>query len=345
MRLDLAEVDRVVARAEADLRSLAGARLLLTGGTGFFGAWLVETLARADERFGLGARVIVVSRDPAAAVARVPRLAESRAIELLAGDARTLEAPRGEVTHVLHAAASSGTPLDDANALEMLDTVVLGTRRVLEIAAEKDARRVLYVSSGAVYGPQPPGVERIDEQMSGGPDPLAPASAYAESKRLAEQLVALFARTRSVPATIARAFAFVGPGLPLDAHFAAGNFVRDGLAGGPIVVAGDGTAVRSYQWAGDLVVWLLAALARGVAGRAYNVGDERAVSIGDLAALAGEVFGVPVEVRGRPDPSRAIDRYVPSTARARAELGVSNEVGLREALEKTARHHGFVRRA
>jgi dTDP-glucose 4,6-dehydratase len=165
---------------------------------------------------------------------------------------------------------------------------------------------------------------------------MDPAQAYAEGKRVAELAGAVAAR-RGVPVTVAACFAFVGPFLPLDTHFAAGNFVRDRLAGGPVAVGGDGTAVRSYLHAADLAVWLWTILVRGSAGRAYNVGSERAVSVAELAEVIAHGARPPLRVtRARePVPGALPQRYVPSTRRAREELGLRERVGLADAVERT----------
>src|SRR5205814_6635359 len=117
--------------------------------------------------------------------------------------------------------------------------------------------------------------------------------------------------------TIARGFAFVGPRLPTDVHFAAGSFVADVAAGRPVRVQGDGRAVRSYLYAADLAVWLWAILARGVPGRAYNVGSERQVSIADLARATAVAAGSadPVVIAGGTPDGGAGAAFVPSTAR------------------------------
>src|SRR5262249_7649957 len=153
-------------------------------------------------------------------------------------------------------------------------------------------------------------------------DPMAPSSAYAEGKRAAEHLAAQYHCRHGLRAVVARAFAFVGPHLPLDAHFAVGNFLRDGLVGGPIRVSGDGTPARSYLYAADLAAWRWTLRVRGRPGRAYNVGSDAAVSIAELAGRVARLLGTDVQVARPPVPGTPAERYVPATDRARAELGL-----------------------
>lgn len=315
MPYDAAELDEVIEATRPLWERLRGGRLLLTGGTGFFGSWLAQTFARANQALKLDARAVVLAR-------RASASAPLKSVEPFDGDVRGPKLPQGPFTHVIHAAAESSAQLPP---LEMASVIVDGTRKVLELSK---GARFLFVSSGAVYGAQE--VERVDETAATGPDPLQPRNAYAEAKRLAELWC-----VATLPAVIARAFAFVGPGLPLDAHFAIGNFIGDGLAKRPIVVKGDGTTVRSYLYASELATWLWTLLLKGEPGRAYNVGSEEAVSVRELATRVGAHFGVPVEIRGT--PGARIDRYVPSTRRAREELGLAQRVSLDDAIARTAR--------
>jgi dTDP-glucose 4,6-dehydratase len=334
------ELDGVLEGTSSLWEELRGARVFLTGGTGFFGCWLLETLLWANDRLRLDASVVVLTRDSAAFARKASPLASHPALSLQNGDVRTFDIEQGTFSHVIHAGTETAAPLTAADTLGVFDSIVGGTRRVLDLARRSGARRFLLTSTGAIYGPQPPGVTHISEEHTGGPDTVNPARAGAEAKRAAEMLCAIYADARLQP-TIARCFAFVGPYMPLDAHLAAGNFIRDALRGGPINVAGDGSPLRSYLYAGDLAVWLWTILLRGQPMRPYNVGSETTVSIGDLAHAVARRFSPQAEVRiaKTTDNGAPVDRYVPSTARIRTELGVTATVDLDEALARTARWH------
>lgn len=338
------DLDHILARTEPLWLDLRGQRILITGATGFFGCWLLESFAWANRRLDLGAQAVALSRHPGKLAEKAPHLLNDPAIALHAADVRHGDFPPGTFSHVIHAATEASATLNGEMPLVMFDTIVEGTRRALQFSIASSASRFLFVSSGAVYGTQPPQLAHVSESFSGGPDPLDRASAYAEGKRAAELLCSLAASPR-FETTIARCFAFVGPYMQLDAHFAIGNFIADGLRGGPIHVQGDGSPLRSYLYASDLMVWLWTILFKGQSRRAYNVGSEDALNI---AALAGEVAAatpqkVNFSIAAAPMPGAPVHRYVPSTARAREELGLRAELPLREAIRRT--HAWFSERA
>jgi nucleoside-diphosphate-sugar epimerase len=325
-----------------------GCRIFITGGTGFFGCWLVESLLFANRRMSLGIETTVLSRDPAAFLRKCPHLAGNAALTLVKGDVRELSVGGDAFDLVIHAATETGAAATESSVrqtpqkpLEMFSTVLDGTRHALEFALGCHAKKFLLTSSGAVYGTQPASLTHVSEDFLGGPDFLDPASAYAEGKRAAELMSVLYADGK-LAVKIARCFAFVGPHLPLDAHFAIGNFIRDAMRGGPIVIAGDGTPRRSYLYAADLAIWLWTILFKGTSNRAYNVGSEADLSIAELARAVAEAIGpgVAVSVARQADPLVPLRRYVPSTLRAQQELGLRQHISLHDAIRRTARWHG-----
>lgn len=231
------------------------------------------------------------------------------------------------ITHVVHAAADSNYG-DRLSPLKRYDQIVIGTRNMLDFAVANRVKRFLLTSSGGIYGRQPANLERIPEDYMGMPDPMSPASAYGVAKRAAEHLCAK------------RCFAFVGQDLPLDVHFAIGNFIRDALCRDEIVVQGDGTAIRSYMDQRDLVDWLLTILERVKSGEAYNVGSDDAISITDLAYLVRDTLSPekPVRILGKAVGNAERNRYVPDVTKAKRELGVDLTFSLRESVQEAARY-------
>ena len=339
MRNPLAsDLDHVLAHTPGIWGELRGARLLVTGGTGFFGCWLVESFLWAVDTLSLDATMTVLTRSPEAFREKAPHLAAHGAIRLLRGDVCSFEYPEGRFSHVIHAASNASPELCRERPLAVVDTLVDGTRRVLDFAVTAGARRFLLTSSGAVYGPQPSGLTHLPETWDGAPDPAGPTYAYAEGKRIAEMLAMFYQQTYGLECLIARCFAFVGPYMPLDAHFAIGNFIGDCVNGRDIQIHGDGTPHRSYLYAADLAIWLWTILVHGAPCRPYNVGSERSVTIAELAATIAAALrpGTRIRVASKAEPGAPVERYVPETRRARAEMGLRQHIYLEDAIGRTA---------
>jgi len=333
------DLNHILAHTEVLWEELRGQRLFITGGTGFFGCWLLESLAWANDRLGLNIQAVVLTRNPDAFARKVPHLASHPIIRFHEGDVRTFDFPKGSFSHFIHAATEPNAMLTVEDSLLVFDTIMKGTQRTFDFAISAGAKKVLLTSSGAVYGRQPPGMFHIPEDYTGGPNPLNAKSSYGEGKRVAEMLCCLYARQYGLEAKIARCFAFVGPYLPLDAHFAVGNFIRDAMQNGPILVKGDGTPYRSYLYAADLVIWLWTILFRGKPERPYNVGSEEALTIAEVAHTVARVFDPPVAVHiaEAPAPDRITERYIPSIRQASAELGLKPLINLENAVKKSVR--------
>jgi nucleoside-diphosphate-sugar epimerase len=329
------DLDHILAQTSEVWDAFRGEQVFITGGTGFVGTWLVESFAWANDRFDLKAKATVLTRNPDAFRVKAPYSANHRAVRLLQGSMQTFEFPWSECAFIIHAATDQILP-SAAEPAGTFDRELSGTRRVLKCARECGARRVLFTSSGAVYGKQPPELTHLPEEYAGAPSPTDTSSAYGEAKRASEFLCAAYAQQYGFAAVIARLFAFAGPYLPLDSNFAVGNFVRDVLAGGPIRIAGDGTAYRSYLYAADLAIWLWNLLVRGESARPYNVGSPDAITIQDLAQLIVDTVspGIAIEIAGQPNPTARPARYVPSVDRAAKEIGLRAMIPLDEQIRR-----------
>jgi nucleoside-diphosphate-sugar epimerase len=331
------DLDHILEHTKALWEDLREKKVFVTGGTGFFGKWMLESFAWANDQLGLNAQMHVLSRNPDLFKARYPHLGQASGITLHRGDVRGFDFPQECFDFVIHAATDASAQLNAKHSLLVIDTIVEGTRRTLEFALHCKTKRFLLISSGAVYGKQPSDLSHLSEDYSGAPDLTQPDSAYGEAKRLAELLCAIYQKEYDLKITIARCFAFVGPYLNIDIHYAVGNFIRDGLAGVPIHVSGGGTQYRSYLYAADLAIWLWTILFRGTPGEAYNVGSEDTMTIRDLAYEVSAAFcqSPKVVIDKFLTQDRASGRYVPSIKKARDSLDLNSWINLKKALHRT----------
>lgn len=335
--LPSSDLDEAVDTVGRHWDGIDGMNLFFTGGTGFVGTWMCAVLAHAVDQGRLKAKVRLLSRDPARFASRARELGNHPAIRCVEGDVTKSGWNCDGATHLVAGATEASASLLKERPRAMLETIVDGTSRSLDRAEAAGVSRALFISSGAANGPQPPDLALTKESDHFGLDPFSPRNAYAEGKRFAELLFTLH-KQASFSFTSARLWAFVGPLLPLDAHFAVGNFLADVLANRVVRILGDGTTIRSYQYASEMAAWNWILLASGRHANAYNVGSSEPVSTRRLADLCTRLGAGPgFEVLGTPDPARPIDAYVPSTVKFRSEFGRENQVPLETALARTLR--------
>lgn len=330
------DLDHIVSETSDIWRALHGSRWFVTGGTGFIGTWLLETIQHANVSVDAKIEVTVLSRSKGKAIATAPHLFGSQSsIAVVEGDVTNFDPNVGAFDVCVHAATDVTDPVKAADHASIFDVGVVGTRRVLDAALANGASRFLLTSSGAVYGPQPPELDRIPESYRGAPDPLDVRTAYGQSKRASEWLASNYAGAHSLRVAIARIFALLGPGLSLEGRFAAGNFIRDACRGEAIKIR-DGRPIRSYLYIADACIWLLRIMVNGANSGAYNLGSEHAVSIADLARMIERLCNLEPYVAEEAGQQGGLPlRYVPDTTRARTELGLVEHTSLEFGLTKT----------
>lgn len=277
-------------------------------------------------RHECGSHFVILSRHPERFLSQNPQFTTIKNFSFMQGDIRDFQMPDSlSIDTIIHAA----TPADNTtNDTEMRSIIVDGTAHVLDIARSKHVERLLYISSGAVYGKQPDDVERIPETQS-----CEPITAYGKGKLEAEKMCL----ASGIETVIARCFAFVGKYLPKSKHYAIGNFMDDCLHERPIIIQGDGTALRSYLYADDLVEWLLELLERGNIGQAYNVGSDKAYSIREIAEHVKFALNrkTKIEILGKPQQFGKVSRYIPDVSKIKMNLGVTESFSFDEMIRQS----------
>lgn len=336
-----ADLEEIVRTASGPLGRLSGSTVLVTGAAGFLGAYLCHAIARANDGPLRSGRVALRCLDNFATGVpeRLASLGERDDVTLVHGKVEDLERLDADV--VVHAASIASPPVYRRIPIETLRVNVLGTWRVLERAVAERPRAVLSLSSSEVYGDPEPAAIPTPETYVGRVSFTGPRACYDEGKRLGETLCRLYFEKHGVPVTVARPFNVYGPTLRLDDGRIVPDLLRQGLAGGPLVLHSDGTPTRSFCYVTDAIGAFLVLLDRGVRGEAYNVGNEHEVSIGEVARLVGRLFGTDrVEHRASPDPHYLTDnpdRRCPELSKIRG-LGWRPLVDLESGLRRTVDH-------
>ena len=329
-----ADIDGIVRRRPALLDAALQRKVLVTGGSGFVGRWLISALCRRCEILELRNLVTSVSRSTPE---WQQRLVDKGLLNVVTHDIRE-QFPGSIDAHgfIFHCATPASARVNSDDPSGMYATICDGAKNVINYC-ERYSSRVINLSSGAVYGEQLATTEQLSEDGIEARNPRLPDSAYHQGKHAAEAAFDRAFEQSALSVVHARLFAFVAPYLPLNAHFAVGNFILDAINQRQIEIKGDARVLRSYMYGTDLLEWLLKIGVSGMSGRAYNIGSAEAISIGDLARLVQEIAQSPFEVSdvGCPDLSQPPHRYVPSVERAQVELGLRITVPIASAISRT----------
>lgn len=304
------------------LEDLKGKKLLITGGSGFFGKNLCENLNFINSKFKLDMSIYSLGRNKIL----------QEGVGFIQHDVSKPFLFDLPIDYIIHAA----TPVvGNEDFHQTMEIIVNGTKNTLDFALKAGCKKFLLVSSGAVYGEQPQDVLSLTETTTPNGPFYDQSSAYATGKRISEMLALNWSNQFKKNLTIARCFAFSGKHLPIDKHLAIGNFVKDALQGQEIKVKGDGTAQRTYMDSDDLTEWLMTILLRGENQSVYNVGSDKVVTMKELADLIAQLVpGTSVNIQNLQTTDGKRSRYVPSIKKAQNELNLEIRTSLEESLKK-----------
>ncbi|MDA9308786.1 NAD-dependent epimerase/dehydratase family protein [Amylibacter sp.] len=335
------DVDSVVSEVGDSWENLRNKSLLLTGGTGFIGKWLIETLIHANQQLSLNCNVTIPSRNPKEFFRKHPRILQCPRLNIVKVDlSHDQKVITGPYDFVIHGASDV---IIRKQPKEEFHDIIRSTQFVLDVSSSTNADcKFLLLSSGAVYGLAPPGEHYFKETHKSSLQMNNVQQAYAEGKRISEILCAFEANANNrFHYNIARCFSFVGPYLSLNKQFAIGNFINDVLNDREICVNGDGTTLRSYQYASDLCTQLWKILLEGKSGETFNVGCDQAVSIRQLAEETIIALNSPVgsKILGAQKCGSMPLSYLPNIDKITDTFNYQNKINLRQAITKTASWH------
>jgi UDP-glucuronate decarboxylase len=346
------DLEQILQGAEDELRRLAGRRLLITGGAGFLGYYLIQAALAWNERVEAADRISVTVVDSfARGVPGWLGALPSDDLDVHEHDIRqVLPASLGHFEYVVHAAGIASPTYYRLRPIETMDANVVGLRSLLDRCVDASERGdetegFLFFSSSEIYGDPLPEHIPTPETYRGNVSCTGPRACYDESKRYGETLCVNFARQYGLPVTIARPFNNYGPGLKITDRRVIPDLARDILEDRNLTLLSDGSATRTFCYAADAVTGYYKILARGRPGEPYNIGTEGPeVSMRELAdrlvTVARDLFGYSGEIvhATSPEAEYLVDNPVrrrPSIEKARSELGYDPTVDLHDGLARS----------
>ncbi len=347
------DLDYVCSNLREEFARMAGGALLITGGAGFLGYYLVKGALHFNRTVSPDQpiRVSVWDSFIRGKPAWLTELAGTPHLDVAARDLiEPLPHDMPDFDWIIHAAGIASPPFYRKYPLKTIDANINGLRNLLDWSVRqrdrgKPVAGFLFYSSSEIYGDPSPDAVPTSEDYRGFVSCTGPRACYDESKRFGETLCVVFAQEHQIPTKMARPFNNYGPGLKISDRRVIPDFARDILAGNDIVMYSDGTPKRTFCYSADSIVGYYKVLVKGHAGEPYNVGIERPeISVADLAQklvdLSGDLFGYRGKLRREANPESAYlvdnpNRRCPNIDKARAHLGYNPTILVDEGLRRT----------
>jgi len=347
------DLDYICGNLTAELDKLAGKRLLITGGAGFLGYYLVQAALHFNRTAGKDRAIHVTVWD--SFIRGQPQwLTDLAANPNLLVEKRDLieplPTPMPDFQWIIHAAGIASPPFYRKYPLKTIDANINGLRNLLEYCVRQNERGkavegFLFYSSSEIYGDPSTDAIPTREDYRGLVSCTGPRSCYDESKRFGETLCVVFAQQHGVPTKMARPFNNYGPGLKITDRRVISDFARDILGGRDIVMYSDGKPTRTFCYSADSITGYYKVLVKGHPGEPYNIGTEKPeISIKELAeriiATAGELLGYRGRLVRKPNPEADYlvdnpNRRCPNIDKSRAHLGYNPTMPVDEGLRRS----------
>ncbi len=282
------DIKEIVSEFRQSLSNISGKNILITGGNGFLGSYLVDTFVEINKVLEKPCKIIVINKNKINEKSRLSHLVKDSNVTFIVQDiGKPFKIPSG-INIIFHAGGTATATSFLKNPLGTIDSNLNGTRTLLEYAKNNPVENFLSFSSVEVYGTPNPKFVPTPEEYIGGVDPIDPRACYSESKRFSETLCSTFFRIYNVPIKILRIGHTYGPGLREDKVIH--EFFNKSIINKVINLKDSGQAHISFCYISDTIKGILKVLFEGEPGEAYNIGNDLpATSIKNLAILIAEI--------------------------------------------------------
>lgn len=318
------------------LKTLENQCLLITGGTGFMGKWLLEMISYVNNNYHLNISVFVLARNIEQFKSEVPHLANLSFIKYIQQDIKNLYEIPHEVNYIINAAGTPDSREHSSNPIKTIDTFTKGTHALLDASFKlPQLKKILHISSHQVYG-NTSNIDNVNESFQGGSECFSLNAIYTESKRIGETYCSIYNNQYRLPITVVRPFAFIGPYQSLNKHWAINSFIRDGLLSDSIRILGNEKTIRSYLYGSDMAFWLLTLLSKSIDGECYNMGSEYGIDLKELAHKITNNINKKIDIiqKSSREVYENTSVIVPDIDKIKA-LGIKENYTLDEAIKRT----------
>ena len=326
------DIKFIIKKIKSVKNHLKKSKILIIGGTGFIGKWFLLVLNELNKKENYKISVFLLTRNEKKFRKKFPEFAKFDSISFIEGDLLNLKIPYKNFDYIIH--AGSDLKVKNKNEENYFNELTIGTKKIFDLPNKNKNAKILFISSGAVYGPvtNTKPIKESDIMSS----KFSTNDIYSLGKTFAEIYAQLYTQLLGKKVIIARGFSFIGPFQQFDRGFAITDFIKMSVKNKNIFINNAENIYRSYLYIADLIVWLFIILINGKNGQAYNVGSNKEISLKNLSKKIVKITKSRSKIILKNNNSlNKKNFYVPNTDLARKKLNLKVWTNLDQSIDKT----------
>ncbi len=335
------DLETIVKRIKKEAPALSGRTLLISGGAGFLGSYIIGTIHTLNKQFlKKPCRVLCIDNHITGSKNSFIHQLKDPSLKFIKADVARPLTVKSKVDYIIHAAGVASPFYFKKFPMETIEAAVLGVKNLLELSRKQKIKGFLFFSSSEIYGNPDPKFIPTPETYKGNVSSIGPRACYDESKRLAETICITYHQLYNVPIKIVRPFNVYGPGMKLTDYRVIPTFFAKALAGDSLPVHGGGRQTRTFCYVADAVVGFLKVLLKGRVGEIYNVGtNQPEMTMVELGEVISKLFDNSIKVQLIPYPKTYPQdepaRRCPDLTKINSQLGYKTIFNLEKGLKQT----------